>query len=80
MMNKFINIIFSLNLEERTFKTYDFYRERQEFITPAGLAFFQADWDESVKEFFHKTLGKSLTKILALKLIYAVCSYGGTDI
>lgn len=48
----------STNLDERTFKTYDFYRERQEVITPAGIAFFQADWDESVRQFFHKTLCK----------------------
>lgn len=45
-----------LQLEERTFRTLDFYRERQEDITPAGLAFFQSDWDMSVSDFFHNTL------------------------
>lgn len=45
-----------LQLEERTFQTLDFYRERQDDITPAGLAFFQSDWDMSVTDFFHNTL------------------------
>ncbi|CAG0898509.1 unnamed protein product, partial [Darwinula stevensoni] len=44
-------------LEERTFKTLDFYQERQDLITPAGLAFFQADWDPSLTDFFHQQLG-----------------------
>lgn len=48
-----------LNLAERTFKTYDFYRQLQDEITPAGLAFFQADWSPSLKEFYHKTLGEN---------------------
>ncbi|XP_059486059.1 large ribosomal subunit protein mL38 [Neocloeon triangulifer] len=46
-----------VNLEDRTFSTYNFYRERQNLITPAGLAFFQSDWDVSVTEFFHTKLG-----------------------
>lgn len=45
-----------LQLEERTFQTLDFYRERQDDITPAGLAFFQSDWDKSLTDFFHNTL------------------------
>lgn len=44
------------SLNERTFSTYDFYRKNQDDITPAGLAFYQADWDPSVKDFFHNTL------------------------
>ncbi|KAF5279083.1 hypothetical protein FQA39_LY05761 [Lamprigera yunnana] len=44
------------NLSERTFKTLDFYRNYQELITPAGLAFFQSDWDDSLYEFYHKKL------------------------
>lgn len=36
----------------------EFYRHFQDFITPAGLAFFQSDWDDSLTDFFHKTLGK----------------------
>lgn len=43
-------------LEERTFSTLDFYRERQDKLTPAGLAFFQSDWDNSLTDFYHKTL------------------------
>nr|CAH7731391.1 unnamed protein product [Callosobruchus chinensis] len=47
---------FILNLPNRTFSTYDFYRELQDDITPSGLAFFQADWDSSLKDFYHNTL------------------------
>lgn len=46
-----------LNLEDRTFSTADFYRERQDDITPGGLAFFQADWDSTLTDFYHNTLG-----------------------
>lgn len=45
-----------LSLKERTFHTYDFYKERQDKITPAGLAFFQADWDYSLTDFYHDVL------------------------
>ncbi|XP_053947609.1 39S ribosomal protein L38, mitochondrial [Anastrepha ludens] len=44
------------NLEKRTFKTLDFYREQQDNITPAGLAFFQSDWDSSLAKFYHNVL------------------------
>jgi hypothetical protein len=36
-----------------------FYKEFQDYITPAGLSFFQSDWDISLTDFFHKTLSKS---------------------
>lgn len=45
------------SLEKRTFSTVDFYRQFQDDLTPAGLAFFQADYDNSVKTVFHETLG-----------------------
>ncbi|KAJ9584581.1 hypothetical protein L9F63_021079 [Diploptera punctata] len=45
-----------LHLEERTFQTLDFYRERQVDITPAGLAFYQSDWDATLTDFFHNVL------------------------
>ncbi|RZF47587.1 hypothetical protein LSTR_LSTR012209 [Laodelphax striatellus] len=45
-----------LDLNERTFVTYDFYREHQDVLTPGGLAFFQCDWDTSLTDFFHETL------------------------
>lgn len=45
-----------LNLEERNWKTLDFYRKYQDYLTPAGLAFFQSDWDPSLKEFYYNTL------------------------
>ncbi|XP_045447672.1 39S ribosomal protein L38, mitochondrial [Melitaea cinxia] len=46
----------SSSLEERTFSTRDWYQKYQDSITPVGLAFYQSDWDPTVKEFFHKTL------------------------
>lgn len=45
------------NLEKRTFSTLDFYREYQDVITPAGLAFFQTDYDKSLTSFYHNILG-----------------------
>uniref|UniRef100_A0A182PWP7 Large ribosomal subunit protein mL38 n=1 Tax=Anopheles epiroticus TaxID=199890 RepID=A0A182PWP7_9DIPT len=44
------------DLPARTFRTLDFYRQYQDHITPAGLAFFQSDWDASLPEFYHKKL------------------------
>lgn len=43
-------------LRERTFRNADFYRKYEDTLTPVGLAFFQCEWDETVSEFFHKTL------------------------
>lgn len=51
------NWISRTDFNHRTFKTYDFYRDRQELLTPAGLAFCQVDWDNSVSHFFHTELG-----------------------
>ncbi|XP_030629787.1 LOW QUALITY PROTEIN: large ribosomal subunit protein mL38 [Chanos chanos] len=44
------------SLRERTFSTLQFYRKHQEVLTPAGLAFFQCQWDESVTQTFHTLL------------------------
>uniref|UniRef100_A0A336MQ47 Large ribosomal subunit protein mL38 n=1 Tax=Culicoides sonorensis TaxID=179676 RepID=A0A336MQ47_CULSO len=44
------------DLSKRTFSTPDFYRKLQDDITPAGLAFFQADYDLTLTDFFHKKL------------------------
>ncbi|KAL0279981.1 UNVERIFIED_CONTAM: hypothetical protein PYX00_001415 [Menopon gallinae] len=45
-----------LSLNDRTFHTLEFYRERQNVLTPAGLGFFQTDWDHSVIKTFHEKL------------------------
>lgn len=45
-----------MELDNRTFHTYDFYREHQDVLTPAGLSFFQSDWEPSLTDFFHNTL------------------------
>ncbi|XP_020297058.1 39S ribosomal protein L38, mitochondrial isoform X2 [Pseudomyrmex gracilis] len=42
--------------EERNWKTLDFYKKHQDQLTPAGLAFFQSDWDSSLKDFYYSTL------------------------
>ncbi|KAG6455034.1 hypothetical protein O3G_MSEX009012 [Manduca sexta] len=49
-------VVASSPLQDRTFVTRDWYKKHQDVITPAGLAFYQCDWDESVKDFFHNTL------------------------
>ncbi|TSL04199.1 39S ribosomal protein L38, mitochondrial [Bagarius yarrelli] len=41
------------SLQQRSFKTLDFYRKHEDQITPAGLAFFQSQWDTSVSGTFH---------------------------
>lgn len=35
-------------------------------MTPAGLAFFQSQWDQSVTKTFHEMLRESLRHILSL--------------
>ncbi|XP_072882761.1 large ribosomal subunit protein mL38 isoform X2 [Hemitrygon akajei] len=47
-------LVFSLKM--RTFKTFDFYKKHQDLMTPAGMAFFQSRWDESVTHTFHNVL------------------------
>ncbi|KAJ7427458.1 Peroxisomal acyl-coenzyme A oxidase 1 [Willisornis vidua] len=44
------------SLKMRTFSTFDFYRKHQDAMTPAGLAFFQCQWDSSVTSIFHQLL------------------------
>lgn len=51
------HICYSTDLSQRTFKTSDFYRLRQDHLTPAGLGFYQTDYDYSVKTVFHEILG-----------------------
>ncbi|XP_073949255.1 large ribosomal subunit protein mL38-like [Choristoneura fumiferana] len=43
-------------LESRTFESRSWYQKYQDKITPAGLAFYQTDWDSSVKDYFHNVL------------------------
>lgn len=55
----------SHSLADRTFSTLEFYRKHQDNMTPAGLAFFQSQWDESVTKTFHNTLSESLNYIIS---------------
>lgn len=59
------------NLEKRTFSTLDFYRQHQDELTPAGLAFYQTNWDESLTSFYHNVL----RKLVELKLIFHIYSH-----
>ncbi|XP_051864450.1 39S ribosomal protein L38, mitochondrial isoform X2 [Drosophila albomicans] len=45
-----------VNLEKRSFSTLQFYRQHQDELTPAGLAFYQSNWDESVTSLYHNVL------------------------
>lgn len=45
-------------LEKRSFNTLEFYRQHQNELTPAGLAFYQTNWDESLTDFYHNVLRK----------------------
>ncbi|OQV23586.1 39S ribosomal protein L38, mitochondrial [Hypsibius exemplaris] len=49
----------SKSLRSRTFRTPEFYRGFQDELTPASMAFFLAEWDDSVTKCFHKTLDQS---------------------
>ncbi|XP_053309575.1 39S ribosomal protein L38, mitochondrial [Spea bombifrons] len=44
------------SLKLRSFKTLDFYRKYEDKLTPAGLAFFQCKWEESVTQVYHNML------------------------
>lgn len=35
----------------------DFHKEHQSLLVPKGLAFFQSQWDESVRNAYHNILG-----------------------
>ncbi|KAF8569112.1 hypothetical protein P879_06316 [Paragonimus westermani] len=41
---------------QRSFHTLEFYRRLESQLTPAGLAFFQSSWDESVRMYFRNVL------------------------
>ncbi|CAH8533682.1 unnamed protein product [Dicrocoelium dendriticum] len=41
---------------QRQFNTLEFYRRFESELTPAGLAFFQSSWDDSVRSYYRKIL------------------------
>ncbi|CAG5114782.1 unnamed protein product [Candidula unifasciata] len=45
-----------LSLRERTFSNFEFYRQNEDSLTPAGLSFFQSEWDKTVTSVFHHVL------------------------
>ncbi|KAB7494478.1 39S ribosomal protein L38, mitochondrial [Armadillidium nasatum] len=74
-----------LSLQERTFNTFDFYKEFEDDLTPAGLSWFQADYDVTLINFFHKTLHildlhrdpKEMQKLILLKRLKNVHPFQG---
>ncbi len=44
------------DLEKRTFHNRAFFDEHSKVMKPAGLAFFQSDWDSSLTKFYHNVL------------------------
>lgn len=68
---RFALIIFPLVaedcLEERTFLTRVWYSKHQDIITPAGLAFFQSDWDTCLTDFYHKNLNMKEPSMYSLE-------------
>jgi large subunit ribosomal protein L38 len=46
----------AVDLSRRTFQTSDFLQKFDGQLTPAGLSFFQSDYDSSVKQVFHDVL------------------------
>jgi len=45
-----------ISLDKRTFSSFEFYSKFQDQLTPAGLAFYQSDYEASLRHFFHDTL------------------------
>ena len=45
-----------IDLQARSINTTEFYEKHQDNITPAGLGFFQSDYDSSIRDFFHNKL------------------------
>lgn len=83
------NFLVSVNdpLESRTFSTRVWYQKYQDDITPAGLAFFQSDWDYTLTDFYHDVLNMKepsmlfhitlliLIQPLAYRLSFSVFEY-----
>lgn len=47
----------SMSLRERSFSNFQFYRQNENSLTPAGLSFFQSQWDKTITSVFHDVLG-----------------------
>jgi len=52
--SKYVQSSEEIDLASRTFKTRQFFDDNE--VTPAGLSFFQSDWDSTLTKFFHHTL------------------------
>ena len=54
---KLIIIALNSDITSRTFSLAKFLSDHNNHLTPAGLCFFQATWDESVTQTFMEMLG-----------------------
>jgi len=44
---------------DRSHHTVDFFTDHADDLRPVGLAFFQSEWDDSVRHVFHHVFSKS---------------------
>lgn len=71
------------DLDGRTFKTFDFYEKHQDAITPAGLAFFQSNWDKTLTDFYQNVLGMVSKKFFVFACVISIvflCRHKGTAV
>jgi hypothetical protein len=48
---------------QRTFKMADILSDHKDELTPTGLSFFQAAWDETVTNTYTEMLGKDSIRV-----------------
>ena len=48
------------DLKGRGFNVKSFFSKYKDAVVPVGLSFFQTEWDLTVRDLFHKTLGNIL--------------------
>ena len=68
--------IFNRDISSRTFSTAKFISDHNNNLTPAGLCFFQATWDESVTQTYMENLGMVSFLVFIecrIYLVYKVC-------
>ena len=64
--------IFNRDISCRTFSTAKFISDHKNNLTPAGLCFFQATWDESVTQTYMENLGMVSFLVFIECRIYSV--------
>jgi len=49
----FGNCCYSTDLADRSHRTVDYFSDHRNDVVPVSLAFYQSEWDESVRHIFH---------------------------